>query len=335
VAVVAVLGTAWFVGLPSIPAPAPLYVDLVHPVVATSDRHGPPDAPALRLRIASSRASAAAPTPPAAADVTRRVDPPSVEFIAPMVEPEGPASTSPAEPGPPTVPVPAVPGPAVARPESTPAAEPVSQRPSPADIVTNSPASDTAPTASRRIVVAGLPEAPPSSLADDRLSTPSSGSTAQRPSRGPGPGEPAGPLEPGQPRQIAAAVPAPGGQPAAAGGARLARVPSDEARGNGAPDGAIPPEYESYVRSLRQRVQERLAYPWTAVRHGQQGVVELEVRVGADGRLVAVEVVLGSNAETLRAAAVAAVRGSAPVPFPPGLAARPLVIRLPVEFRLR
>jgi protein TonB len=89
------------------------------------------------------------------------------------------------------------------------------------------------------------------------------------------------------------------------------------------------------VRALRARVQDRLVYPWAAVRRGQQGVVELELRVGSDGRLVAVEVVAGATAETLRVAAVSAVRGSAPFPFPPGLAPRPLVIRLPVEFRLR
>jgi protein TonB len=89
------------------------------------------------------------------------------------------------------------------------------------------------------------------------------------------------------------------------------------------------------VRALRQRIQDRLVYPWTAVRRGQQGVVELELRLGSDGRLVAVEVVAGTSADTLRVAAVAAVRGSAPFPFPPGLAGRPLVIRLPVEFRLR
>jgi TonB family protein len=59
------------------------------------------------------------------------------------------------------------------------------------------------------------------------------------------------------------------------------------------------------------------------------------VRVGPDGRLVTVEVLAGARSDTLRAAAIAAVRGSAPFPFPPGLAARPLVIRLPVEFRLR
>ncbi len=113
------------------------------------------------------------------------------------------------------------------------------------------------------------------------------------------------------------------------------RFPPAEAQGRAVTDGAIPPEYEPYVRALRQRIQDRLVYPWTSVRRGQQGVVELEVRVGADGRLVGVEVLAGASPDALRAAAVSAVRGSAPFPFPPGLAARPLVIRLPVEFRLR
>jgi protein TonB len=119
------------------------------------------------------------------------------------------------------------------------------------------------------------------------------------------------------------------------GATSVSRVLPGEARPSSGPAGAIPPEYESYVRALRQRIQDRLVYPWTAVRRGQQGVVELEVRLGREGRLVGVEVVAGSSADALRAAAVTAVRGSAPFPFPPGVEARPLVIRLPVEFRLR
>lgn len=325
VAAIAVLGAAWLLGSPPAKSPAALYVDLVHPVVATSDRHEAAAAPGLRLRGARSRPSAATPPPldvappldtPATAPVAQAVAPP----IAPIVEPENPTSTRPEVPRPPTAPV--VPGPTVARLESASVAEPARQRPSPAPL-------------------AAAP--PPTGLADDRLSAASSGSAAQRPSREsarepagePGSAEPAAPLEPGPPRWTAAAAPDPGSQAAAAGGAGLARLPSGEAPGRTLLDGAIPPEYESYVRALRQRIQERLAYPWTAVRRGQQGVVELEVRVGADGRLVAVEVVAGVNADTLRTAAVAAVRGSAPFPFPPGLDARPLVIRLPVEFRLR
>jgi protein TonB len=104
---------------------------------------------------------------------------------------------------------------------------------------------------------------------------------------------------------------------------------------DGAPEGAIPPEYEPYVRALRQRIQDRLVYPWLAVRRGQEGVVELLVHVDRQGSLLEVDVVPGRAAESLRTAAVAAVRASAPFPFPAGLAARPLVVRLPVEFRLR
>ena len=353
VAAVAVLGMAWLVGSPPARAPAALYVDLVDPVVATSDRHEPAGAPAARVRVARSRRPAAAPLSPLPDDMAWSVDTPAAEATAPVVEPEGPASDPSEVPRPPPAPV--VPGATVARTDSTLAAERVRRRPSaapqtsapmpstvaspsaspsPADAVARSLASDPGPT-SPRSIVAGVAVVPPSGLADDWLSTPMPGSAAQRPLRGSGPGELAGPVEREQPGQIAGAAPHSGGQPAADGGVRLARVPSGEAQGRSAPDGAVPPEYESYVRSLRRRIQERLAYPWTAVRRGQQGVVELEVRVGADGRLVAVEVVAGSNAETLRVAAVAAVRGSAPFPFPPGLAARPLVIRLPVEFRLR
>jgi protein TonB len=125
----------------------------------------------------------------------------------------------------------------------------------------------------------------------------------------------------------------PGSDPA--GGTSVARLTPGGGGEGSRPNGAIPPEYEAYVRALRQRVQERLQYPWTAVRRGQQGVVEVELRVGPDGRLVAVEVVAGPTADALRVAAVSAVRGAAPFPFPAGLPPRPLVIRLPVEFRLR
>jgi TonB family protein len=124
-----------------------------------------------------------------------------------------------------------------------------------------------------------------------------------------------------------------GTHPAETRGVDLARVSPGEAPG--APAAAFPPEYESYVRALRERIQQRLAYPSAAVRRGQQGMVELELRVGVDGRLTAVEIVAGTSVDAFRTAAVAAVRGSAPFPFPPGLEGRPLVIRLPVEFRLR
>jgi TonB family protein len=99
--------------------------------------------------------------------------------------------------------------------------------------------------------------------------------------------------------------------------------------------GAIPPEYEGYVRALRRRIEERLVYPWLAVRQGTQGTVELEVQLDAAGRLSDVAVVGRPIAGVLRDAAIRAIREATPFPFPPGLAARALTIRLPVVFELR
>lgn len=97
----------------------------------------------------------------------------------------------------------------------------------------------------------------------------------------------------------------------------------------------IPPEYDAYVRALRRRIQERLGYPWLAVRRGVQGSVELEVQLDAGGRLARVTVVGREPASLLRDAAIQAVRDATPFPLPPGLATRALTIRLPVVFELR
>jgi TonB family protein len=90
---------------------------------------------------------------------------------------------------------------------------------------------------------------------------------------------------------------------------------------------AIPPEYDGYVRELRQRIQNRLRYPWLAVRQRVHGVVELEVKLDAEGRLAGVGVTGEGGAVVLREAAIRAVRD---VPLPAG-PARPLTIN-PVIF---
>lgn len=99
--------------------------------------------------------------------------------------------------------------------------------------------------------------------------------------------------------------------------------------------GGMPREYEGYIRALRARVQERLAYPWLAVRRGQEGTVELEVHLGPDGGLTGVRVVADPGIDGLARAAVRAVHQAAPFPFPEGLGGRPLAVRLPIVFRLR
>jgi protein TonB len=108
----------------------------------------------------------------------------------------------------------------------------------------------------------------------------------------------------------------------------LAALPAERA-------GAIPPEYEGYVRALRRRIQERLVYPARAVRQGIRGTVELEVRLDPAGHLRGVAVVGSAAAGVLSDAAIDAVHEATPFALPPGLATRALTIRLPIVFELR
>ena len=112
-------------------------------------------------------------------------------------------------------------------------------------------------------------------------------------------------------------------------------------------DGGLPPEYEGYVRALRQRIQERLAYPEGAIRRRLQGTVEIEILVDPAGRIQQVrsagdagnigpaQDARDGGSPLLRDAAIRAAREAGPLPFPPGLPPRSLRIRLPVVFQLR
>jgi len=355
--VVIIFGAAWFLGAPSTLTPSALYVDLVQPVVATSDRPdatagSTPDAATARRRtgvatrhprpepgVAASSETSTVPASPAirvdsqVADTsgplpaTSDVPRPPVVPRAPDVRAESPRSGPRGTESAALVPRPAAPSPAM----QSVLATPVPPAPGP-----GGPPSDAATSASRAFAAAVPPVTTSSDLGAAGHSTASGPATTGSPgAQGSAGSEMSDAGTRGGPVRGDALSAAGGGQPAAGDGGVIARLsPGDGQQGDG-PAGAIPPEYESYVRALRQRVQERLVYPWAAVRLGQQGVVELEVRLGADGRLVAVEVVAGVSADALRGAAVSAVRSSAPFPFPPGLTARPLVVRLPVEFRLR
>jgi periplasmic protein TonB len=343
VATVGVLGVAWLGGTPPIPPRPALFVDLVQAVVATSDRIGAANAAALRPRsvpAVSRGARPAAPLPRARQDVVPSGDAPAVAADERAVATEGPRSIAPDVPRPPVAPVLIEPRPqrAASTPEGL-------AGPPPAPVAP--PASSTfGPTSSAKPEIASVP---PVVAAPSVPEPPTSGSAVggaasnsigaglaasvgtpilSRPSPSPDTGQPTSPTAAG-----GSAV-QPGAQPASGVPGAGSHRPMDVARLVPG-EGGIPPEYEAYVRALRQRVEGRLVYPWMAARRGQQGVVELEVRVSSEGRLVGVEVVAGSTADALRTAAVAAVRGAAPFPFPPGVEARPLVIRLPVEFRLR
>ena len=343
VAALAVLGAAWLIGAPPAPSTSALYVDLVDPVIATGDRSqssdGPaPRAPGARSKIGGSLSRERLPGAPSTQTVGVAPEP-SVP-PAPPASAAGSSITASEVPRPPEAPV--APRPAAASSDSPP--PPVVERPAPparvgappslamADPALHGPALESTISPSLALPPVAVSTAP---SADSHAGQPAalgSSTAGQRDTQG------VSELAATGSRDLPQGSGAPtsgGGSGPARGGADLARLSSGDGQAGRGSGGGIPPEYEPYVRALRQRVQDRLVYPWTAVRRGQQGVVELEVRLGADGRLAAVEVVAGVRVDALREAAVWAVRTSAPFPFPPGLAARPLVVRLPVEFRLR
>jgi protein TonB len=344
VAALAVLGAAWLIGAPPAPSTSALYVDLVDPVIATSDRsqgsNGPaPHAPGERSRIGGSASRERPPGSPSAETVGVAPEPKAPP--APPASAAGSPTAASDIPRPPEAPV--APRPAAASSDSSPPA-PVVARPAPPARVSAPPSlatADPAPHgAALETTISPSLALPPVALPTAPSADSNAGQPAALGSSTAGPGDTQGVNElavtgPRDLPQGSGASTSGGGIGPARGGADLARLSSGDGPAGSASGGGIPPEYEPYVRALRQRVQDRLVYPWTAVRRGQQGVVELEVRLGADGRLVAVEVVAGVSADALREAAVSAVRTSAPFPFPSGLAARPLVVRLPVEFRLR
>jgi TonB family protein len=332
VVTVGALGTLWLAG--SMPAPpAALYVDLVEPVRATTERSAASGAPPSRSRRGdpgSARPATPARVPPTPASVPERPDAPA---------PGARESTTPPSES-------VVEAPEIARPPVAPEPRPAPPRAAPA------PPRDVAPPAvaaapAPRPAPAPAPLLPPGE-ATVSVSTPPPSAPL-----GPASGEPQGAGTASSSRGVAEGLGVPSGtSPAAApsggqtqaspggGASDVAGLVPGDARPSGAGEGrpragGIPPEYDEYVRALRQRVQDRLVYPPAAARRGQHGIVELEVRVGAEGRLVGVEVVAGPRVDTLRTAAVTAVRGAAPFPFPPGVVGRPLVIRLPVEFQLR
>lgn len=290
----------------------PLYVDLVEPVAVSSPRSGeatvaPRSADRPRGAREPRRDRAAIPIPPPA---------------GPEKEDTGPGSVPPlpAPPAMPPPPIPSVPPPARSAappaPALVPPAEPAAVPPAP-----------SAPHGNVAERMAARPE-PEAGRRETSATTPAGGGASA-----------GGVARRGG--EIASVPGATGGAPGGSGGPLVDRYPasvgggSESAALSGGRAGAIPPEYERYVRDLRRRIQERLRYPGLAVRQGLGGTVELEVRLDASGRLIGVAALGPAPAWVLREAAVEAVREATPFPFPPGLDARPLTIRLPIVFEIR
>ena len=154
------------------------------------------------------------------------------------------------------------------------------------------------------------------SPADPRANTPSIGERMASPS------------EPGGDGRAAPSSGAPG---AGSGGAGAGTALGSGGTGGGAA-GA---EYGSYLAGVRRRILDALRYPPPARSRGLTGTVYLEIFIKSNGAIADVSVTNSSSHPLLDEAALEAVRGLAPQPFPKGLAPRPLRVRLPVVFDLQ
>jgi periplasmic protein TonB len=184
--------------------------------------------------------------------------------------------------------------------------------------------------------VVPTPPAFPAPMTSESISPP----TPPEPSAfsGPGRGEPAGTaggeMRTGQGGGLAGAE-----GNAAAGGAGKGMAGGGEGRGEGRVALAVPGDagadaYGPYLATVRQRIQDTLAYPPAARRRGLSGTVNLEISIDARGRVSDVLVVRSSSHALLDDAAVDAARGLRRIPFPPDVRPRALRVRLPVKFEL-
>ena len=114
------------------------------------------------------------------------------------------------------------------------------------------------------------------------------------------------------------------------------RGPGGEAlgtSGGGTAGGAA--EYGPYLAQWRRRIHDNLRYPLAARRRNLTGTVQLDIVIQPNGAVVKIEVAESSSHGLLDDAAMEAVRGLPPLPFPSHLAPRHLRARLPVVFDLQ
>jgi len=82
------------------------------------------------------------------------------------------------------------------------------------------------------------------------------------------------------------------------------------------------------LQGIRRRIEQAMAYPEPARRHGIQGTVDLRFRIAADGAVEAVEILRSSGSRILDEASEQTIRRAAPYPPVSGW------IRLPLSYRL-
>ena len=150
---------------------------------------------------------------------------------------------------------------------------------------------------------------------------------AAQPEESPRNGPATGSGAPDRPVQDSASAYA-SGSPGAAGVGELATP-------GGSGDAALASDREAYYSLVRARIEQHKQYPAAALRMRTQGRVTLAFTILEHGDLEDLRVVTGSRSELLDAAALKAVRSSAPFPAPPEDAfSGPVRLTVPLAFEL-
>lgn len=107
--------------------------------------------------------------------------------------------------------------------------------------------------------------------------------------------------------------------------------------GSSGGDGNAAGELAAYVSRIRARIGENLRYPLALRRRGVQGRVGLRLTLDEAGALQAREISTGSGSAELDELALRAAAAAQPYPAPSERLRKkgPLILNLPVEFKLR
>jgi periplasmic protein TonB len=102
------------------------------------------------------------------------------------------------------------------------------------------------------------------------------------------------------------------------------------------PLGNQPGTTDIWKKQIVAILERNKRYPSAAVSRGEQGVVNILLRVDRGGRLLAVDVVNSSRSELLDQEALEIVRRSEPFPpVPSDLAGMEIKLAVPIRFNLR
>ena len=95
----------------------------------------------------------------------------------------------------------------------------------------------------------------------------------------------------------------------------------------------VPKETASYIRTIQQRIAERIAYPEQARKYGWEGTVKLALHILNDGTLAHASIRESSGYDLFDENALTTVKNLAPYSsFPADLNLQELTVTIPIVY---